>query len=335
MRSWQFTDVYVQSSACSGGPLESEGPCGAGLDYVAHDLHDGEPSFEKAEISLLRHSCDLALRKGGFSCSDLDVCVGGDLMNQLLTTHYFARDLHVPTLGVYAACATSSLAIGTASLLVQQGMAAHALAFTSSHNAAAERQFRFPNEYGVQKKETTTTTVSGAGSIVLGRTPQPIAVRAFTLGRIIDWHHLNASDMGIAMAPAALDTLHAHLAQTNSTIDDYDWILTGDLSKAGFGFLCDLLSQEGIHADSRFNDCGLMIYDVSRQPVFCGGSGCACSMCVSIAEVFSQLRAGRKKRVLILATGALLSMMAIYQKDTIPCIAHAIEYQRRDDACGS
>ena len=296
MRSWQFTDVYVQSSACSGGPLESEGPCGAGLDYVAHDLHDGEPSFEKAEISLLRHSCDLALRKGGFSCSDLDVCVGGDLMNQLLTTHYFARDLH---------------------------------------NAAAERQFRFPNEYGVQKKETTTTTVSGAGSIVLGRTPQPIAVRAFTLGRIVDWHHQNASDMGIAMAPAALDTLHAHLAQTNSTIDDYDWILTGDLSKAGFGFLCDLLSQEGIHADSRFNDCGLMIYDVSRQPVFCGGSGCACSMCVSIAEVFSQLRAGRKKRVLILATGALLSMMAIYQKDTIPCIAHAIEYQRRDDACSS
>ena len=132
-----------------------------------------------------------------------------------------------------------------------------------------------------------------------------------------------------------LDTLHAHLAQTNSTIDDYDWILTGDLSKAGFGFLCDLLSQEGIHADSRFNDCGLMIYDVSRQPVFCGGSGCACSMCVSIAEVFSQLRAGRKKRVLILATGALLSMMAIYQKDTIPCIAHAIEYQGRDEACSS
>lgn len=201
MRSWQFTDVYVQSSACSGGPLESEGPCGAGLDYVAHDLHDGEPSFEKAEISLLRHSCDLALRKGGFSCSDLG-CLCRRRSDESAADHpLFCQRPACAHAGVYGRCATSSLAIGTASLLVQAGMAAHALAFTSSHNAAAERQFRFPNEYGVQKKETTTTTVSGAGSIVLGRTPQPIAVRAFTLGRIVDWHHQNASDMGIAMAP--------------------------------------------------------------------------------------------------------------------------------------
>ena len=333
MKTWQFDDVYVQSSACSGGPLEGEGPCAKGFDYIARDLHDGEGSFEKAEISLLRHACDRALRKGSFRCSDIDVCVGGDLMNQLLTTHYFARDMHVPLLGAYAACATSSLVIGLASLFVQQRLADRALAFVSSHNAAAERQFRFPNEYGVQKKATTTTTVSGAGSMVLGRMPRSIAVKAFTLGRIVDWHHKDASDMGIAMAPAVYDTLQAHLRQTNTTIDAYDWILSGDLSKAGFAFFCDLLAQEGIDTKGRFNDCGLMIYDIEKQPVFCGGSGCACSMCVSIAEVFRQLREGKKRRVLILASGALLSMMAIYQKDSVPCIAHAIEYQRRDDAC--
>lgn len=332
MKAWQFEQVYVHSYACCGGPLEAQGPCRNGFDHLCSDLYAKEKSFEKAEIALLRTSCDLALRKGELQKEELDACVGGDLMNQLLSTHYFARELCIPTIGVYAACATSSLAIATAAQLVENGYAKRTLAFTSSHNATAERQYRFPNEYGVQKKETTTTTVTGAGSVILSTIPSEIQITRFTAGRVVDWRFENAADMGSAMAPAAFDTLRRHLSLTNTSLQDYDWVLTGDLSKIGLAFLQDLLKQEGYAVDERLNDCGLMIYDIEKQPVFCGGSGCACSMCVTLAEVFRQMKLGKKRRVLVVATGALLSPIAVQQKESIPCIAHAIEYQRRDTA---
>lgn len=330
MTTITFQNVFVSSRACAVGPLEAQGPLKGKFDLCFDDLYCNEKSFEKAEQKLLYSSIDLAIRKSEVCIEDIGLLCGGDLLNQLLSSHYVARDLHKPFIGMYAACATSSAVIGQAALWVEHGYVEHALAFTSSHVATAERQFRYPNEYGIQKKETTTSTVTGAGAIVLSRKPSKIQVSSFTPGAIVDWQHTDANDMGLAMAPAVFSTLTTHLKDTNRTIQDYDCIVSGDLSAIGFSFLMDLLVKDGYEVDDRLNDCGLLIYDIKKQNVFCGGSGCACSMVVSIAELLHLLEEGVYKRILVIASGALLSPVAIQQKDTIPCIAHAIVYERRD-----
>lgn len=330
MTTITFQNVFVSSRACAVGPLEAQGPLKGKFDFCFDDLYCNEKSFEKAEQKLLYSSIDLAIRKSELSIEDIGLLCGGDLLNQLLSSHYVARDFHKPFIGMYAACATSSAVIGQAALWVENGYVEHALAFTSSHVATAERQFRYPNEYGIQKKETTTSTVTGAGAVVLSKRPSKIQVSAFTPGMIVDWQHTDANDMGLAMAPAVFSTLITHLKDTNRTIQDYDCIVSGDLSAVGFSFLLDLLVKDGYKIDDRLNDCGLLIYDTKKQNVFCGGSGCACSMVVSIAELLHLLEEGVYKRILVIASGALLSPVAIHQKDTIPCIAHAIVYERRD-----
>ena len=330
MTTINFQKVYVEARATSVGPLENQGPLKEVFDHAYQDNYCGCDTFEKAEQQLLRDACDIALRKAGITPKDLDVAIGGDLINQLTSSHYFAKDLPVPFIGMYGACSNSSLVIGQAAMWVEHEMAKRALAFTSSHVATAERQFRFPNEYGIQKKETTTSTVTGAGAIVLSSQKSPIRVTAFTPGKIIDWGHKDANDMGLAMTPAAFDTLVTHFKDTHRSFKDYDLIVTGDLSKIGYSFLTDLLIQEGYDIDNRLQDCGLMIYDVVKQDVFCGGSGCACSMCVSMAKLLDMLERGECKRIMVLATGALLSPVAVQQKGSIPCIAHAIVYERSD-----
>lgn len=330
MATIKFSNVYVQARATSVGPLEKEGPLGALFDHSYQDNYCGETSFEKAERVLLADACDTALRKASCKITDLDVLVGGDLINQLTSSHYFAKDMDVPFLGMYAACATSSLVIGTAASWIDQNLVKQALAFTSSHVSTAERQFRFPNEYGIQKKETTTSTVTGAGAILLSNKKAKIKVSAFTPGKIIDWDHKDANDMGLAMAPAAYDTLLTHFHDMNRDFKDYDMIVTGDLSKIGFSFLTDLLVQDGYELHNRLHDCGLMIYDFAKQDIFCGGSGCACSMCVSLSKLLKKIEDGICRRIMVLATGALLSPVAVQQKESIPCIAHAIVYERSD-----
>lgn len=328
MTTITFQNVYVQGRATAVGPMEKEGPIGDLFDKTFDDTYCHENSFEKAERMLVYTACDEALRKADLHVNDIDVLCGGDLINQLTSSHYFARDIDAPFIGMYGACSNSSLVIGQAAIWVEHDLAQKALAFTSSHVATAERQFRFPNEYGIQKKPTTTLTVTGAGAIILGKQPSKIKVTAYTPGKIIDWDHSDANDMGLAMAPAAFDTLLTHFKNTNTSFEDYDMIVTGDLSKIGFSFLMDLLVQEGYDIQNRLHDCGLMIYDFENQNAFCGGSGCACSMCVSMAKLLNHIESGEMKRIMVLATGALLSPVAIQQKETIPCIAHAIVYER-------
>ncbi len=328
MKTMKFHNVYVQSRATVVGKMEKDGPLGTLFDKTFDDNYCNEKTFEKAERSLVYHACDQAIRKSNIKVSDLDIIVGGDLINQLTSSHYFARDTNIPFIGMYAACATSSLVIGQSAMLVEHNLADYALAFTSSHVATAERQFRYPNEYGVQKKPTTTLTVTGSGAVILGRKKTKIKVTAFTPGKIIDWDHKDANDMGLAMAPAAYDTLKTHFRQTNTTFKDYDLIATGDLSKLGYSFLMDLCVQDGYDIDNRLHDCGLMIYDFLKQDAFCGGSGCACSMCVSLAKLLAGIEDGTYKKIMVIATGALLSPVAIQQKESIPCIAHAIVYER-------
>lgn len=331
MTTIAFEHVYVQARGTSVGALEKEGPLKELFDSCHEDIYCGEKSFEKAERVLLYEACDATLRKANMHPQDLDILIGGDLMNQLSASHYFAKDIDVPFIGMYAACATSSLIIATASIWIEHNIISNALAFTSSHMASAERQFRYPNEYGIQKKETTTSTVTGAGAVLLSKQKTNIKVSAFTAGKIIDWGHHDANDMGLAMAPAAYDTLLQHFNDTNRSFKDYDLIVTGDLSKVGFSFLTDLLVQKDFSIENRLADCGLMIYDVEKQNVFCGGSGCACSMCVSMTKLLTMLEKKIYKRIMVLATGALLSPVAMAQKESIPCIAHAIVYERCDD----
>lgn len=330
MSTVQFKKVYVQARATVVGPMEKQGPLGDLFDKAYDDNYCDEKSFEKAERAMIYEACDFALRKGNLKLSDIDILIGGDLINQLTSSNYFARDTNIPFLGMYSACSTSCLSIGQAAIWVEHDLAKHALAFTSSHVATAERQFRYPNEYGIQKKPTTTITATGAGAIVLGTQKTKIAVKAFTPGRVIDWNHKDANDMGLAMAPAAYDTLLQHFKNTNTSFKDYDLIATGDLSKLGFSFLTDLLVQDGYDIMNHLHDCGLMIYNFEEQDVFCGGSGCACSMCVTLAKLLTGIEDGSYQRIMVIATGALLSPVAIQQKESIPCVAHAIVYERSE-----
>lgn len=331
MTTIRFNHVYVKARSAVAGPLEAQGPLQGKFDKTYDDNYCNEKSFEKAERAMVYDACDFVLRKADTKLSVVDVLVGGDLINQLTSSHYFARDTNIPFIGMYGACATSSLVIGQAAIWVEHHLAKQAMAFTSSHVATAERQFRFPNEYGIQKKPTTTSTVTGAGAILLSEEPTRIKVSAFTPGKIVDWDHTDANDMGLAMTPAAYDTLLAHFKSTNTSFEDYDIIATGDLSKLGFSFLMDLLYQDGYDVHNRLHDCGLMVYDTSEQAVFCGGSGCACSMCVSMTKLLDGIENGEYKRVMVIATGALLSPVAVQQKESIPCIAHAIVYERSEN----
>ncbi|MEG0409354.1 MAG: stage V sporulation protein AD [Erysipelotrichaceae bacterium] len=326
MTTYNFTHVYVESRGLIGGVKEKQGPLGSLFDKNYEDYYAGEKTFEKCEQLMVKEACDYALRKANLKINDLDLLIGGDLMNQLSTSHYFARNLNIPFIGMYAACATSSLIIGQAALYIEYFLANKVLAFTSSHANDAERQFRYPNEYGVQKKTSTTITVTGAGACVLSSKQSKIKVTSFTIGKIIDWDYKDVSDMGKAMAPAAFETLLTHLKDTNRNIDDYDCIVTGDLSKLGFGFLCDLLKQEDMKTEI-LNDCGLLIYHENQADTFCGGSGCACSMLVSMSDLLNKIEDGTYHRIMVIATGALLSPIPIEQKESIPCIAHAIVYE--------
>lgn len=329
MKTVVFNDVYVKSSATAVGPMEKKGPLGKYFDVCYDDNYCGEDTFEKAERHLIKDACDFALRKANLKVNDIDLFIGGDLINQLTSSHYFAKDVDVSFIGMYGACSNSSLTIAQGSLWVDTHFQ-NVMCFTSSHNATAERQFRYPNEYGIQKKVTTTYTVTGAGAVVLSKDKSNIRISSCTIGKIIDWNHMDANDMGKAMAPAAFETINEHLKNRNQCISDYDMIATGDLSKIGFSMLCDFFKENNVDIDNRLHDCGLMIYDLINQDVFAGGSGCGCSMCVTLSKLFDKLQTGQFRRILVVATGALLSPVATQQKESIPCIAHAVEYEWSD-----
>lgn len=330
MATFQFKNIYVKSSGTAVGPMEQAGPLHDLFDCSFKDQYCGEYNYESAERNLLRHAIDSAVRKAQISVEEISFACGGDLINQLTSSHYLMKDIPVSFIGLYGACSTSTLSVGTAAMYMENSNLDNALAFTSSHANTAERQFRFPNEYGIQKKETTTSTVTGAGAMILSKKPSSIRVSSYTVGKVIDWDFKNVCDMGIAMTPAAYDTILEHFKATNTTFQDYDLVVTGDLSKAGLKFLYDLFEQNGYDCESRLQDCGLMIYDIVNQPVFCGGSGCACSMCVTSTKLFQLLESKQMKKIMVVATGALLSPVATHQKQSIPCIAHAIVYERED-----
>jgi stage V sporulation protein AD len=327
-QTWVFeNDVYLNETGTAVGPDEKEGPLSKKFDVTYEDLYCGEDNWELAERKLMRDAVNNCLQKANVTIDDIDVMLAGDLLNQNVTANYLAREMQVPFLCMFGACSTSMETLAVASALVDGGFARKAIAATSSHNATAERQFRYPTEYGGQKPDSATYTVSGSGAALVSKEKSKIKITAATIGKVQDLGLTDPFDMGSAMAPAAADTIKQHFQDLNRKPSDYDLIVTGDLSKVGMPICKRLLQDEGYDVGNRYNDCGLMIYAPNQQ-VFAGGSGCACCAVVTYAHLIDEMKKGTYHRILVVATGALLSPTMIQQKETIPTIAHGVVLER-------
>ncbi|MFT4413245.1 stage V sporulation protein AD [Fredinandcohnia humi] len=327
-QTWVYqNEIYLNSTGTAVGPKEAQGPLGEAFDVQHNDLHCGEDSWEFAERRLMEQSIEACLKKANLTNEDIDFFLAGDLLNQNVTSNYVGRQHKIPLICMFGACSTSMETLAVGSALVDGGFANRILASTSSHNATAERQFRYPTEYGGQKPDSATFTATGAGTALVTKEKGPIRITAATIGRVTDLGITNPFDMGSAMAPAAADTISRHFQDLKITPDEYDLIVTGDLSGVGSPILKELVKEEGYDLGSRYNDCGLMLYS-SEQNVFAGGSGCACSAVVTYGHLYKELLSGSLKKIFVIATGALLSPTMIQQKESIPTIAHGVVLER-------
>jgi stage V sporulation protein AD len=327
-QSWIFKNrPVIIGSAAIGGPFEAQGNLAADFDLLHDDLWLGQDSYEKAEKKLLEQACETAIKKAGVKKEDIQFFMSGDLINQIISSSFTARTLGIPFIGLYGACSSSMEGLAIASLMVDSRFAKLALAGTSSHNAAAEKQYRYPTEYGAQKPPTAQWTVTGAGAGVVAQQGEGPKVTSATIGRVVDMGISDPFNMGAAMAPAAVDTIEAHFRDLNVSAANYDFIATGDLGRVGHIIARDLLKKHGLDIpEEKLTDCGMLIYK-DTQPVLAGGSGCACAATTTYGHFLNRMRKGELKKILVVATGALLSPMSYQQKETIPCIAHAVSIE--------
>ncbi|WP_226682734.1 stage V sporulation protein AD [Sutcliffiella horikoshii] len=327
-QSWIFANKpVITSSAAIGGPFEANGLLANDFDMLHKDLWLEQDSYEKAHRVLLEEACETALKKAGLTLSDVQFLLAGDLINQMTPSNFAAEALEVPYLGVFGACSTSMEGLALASFLVNYGGAKYCLTGASSHNAAVEKQFRYPTEYGGQKPPTAQWTVTGAGVGLVSNVGVGPHVTSATIGKVINMGLSDPFNMGGAMAPAAVDTIKAHFKDTGRDPSYYDLIATGDLGEIGREVSLELLKENGLQiTDEQYQDCGLMIYD-KGQPVLAGGSGAGCSAVVLYGHLLNEMKKGTYKRILLVATGALLSPVSFQQKESIPCIAHAVSIE--------
>ena len=309
------------------GEKESKGPVGKYFQKCETDDKMGEKTFERAEIRMLDTAVRGAVRDARKEIDDIDVMVSGDLLNQMTTSSYTARDIGVPHIGIYGACSTMTEGLMMSAVLVDGGYYENVVCAASSHFATAERQFRYPLEYGCQRPPYAQWTVTGAAASVVSTNTKdnrrfPKIVMAIP-GLITDFGINDLNNMGAAMAPAAMDTMFALLTQTGYDSDDFDLIVTGDLGKLGSDILRHLMDKRGLKLGQNYIDCGNIIYDVD-QKCYQGGSGCACSATLFNSFIMDKLMNGEYKRIAYLATGALMSTQSCYQGETIPCISHAV-----------
>lgn len=315
----------VLAAAAVGGKKEGTGPMAAYFDYTSADNGFGQKSWETAESEMQRRALQLALEKSGLAAGELDCVFAGDLLNQCVGSTFGLREMGVPFLGVYGACSTMAESLGLAALFVEGGFARCAGAVTSSHFCSAERQFRFPLEYGGQRPPGAQWTATAAGAAVVGCSKKGPTVRAVTFGRIVDLGIKDANNMGAAMTPAAADTLCRFFADTDTRPEDYDLVVTGDLGMIGSELLCDLMKREGYRLGDRHKDCGLLLYDLENFPqAGAGGSGCGCSAAVLCGHLLKQVACGNLKNLLFMATGALMSPTSSQQGESIPGVAHLV-----------
>lgn len=315
----------IFSAAAIGGVKEGEGPLKNDFDEIITDDRWDTQTWEQAESKLQKQTALIALNKAKLKTSDINYILGGDLMNQCAATHYGIRDLQIPFFGLYGACSTMVESLSLGAVLIDGDYADRVMCMTSSHFCSAEKQFRFPLEYGGQRTPTAQWTATAAGCAILtGHQKNLPCITHITTGKIIDYGVSDLNNMGAAMAPAAVDTLRTHFKDTGFSPSTYDLILTGDLGVVGSDILCELLLEDGYDISELHSDCGKMIFDLDSQDVHAGGSGCGCCAGVLCGHIYKKLLQGSYRKILVMATGALMSPTVIQQGETIPGIAHAI-----------
>ena len=317
----------ILDAACIVGPKEADGPLAKYFDKCLEDEFWGEKTWEKAESKIVRETVNTLFTKSGMSSKDIDYCFAGDLLNQCISSCFGLRDSNIPFFGIFGACSTFVEALSLASVFVESGAGEKALCAASSHFCSAEKQFRFPLELGNQRPPSAQWTVTGSGAVIVSKEGQGPYITHVTPGKIVDMGIKDANSMGAAMAPAALDTLLAHFNDTGRNPSYYDAIITGDLGYIGKEILTELAMTKGYNIKSNYNDCGVLIFDKEEQDVHSGGSGCACCASVFSGYLLDCLRKKKYKRILLMATGALMNSTTSQQGESIPGIAHAISIE--------
>ena len=313
------------------GKKEGEGPLAHYFDQIFEDTTMGEKSWEKAESTFQREAFTRAVNKAGLSPSQIQFLFAGDLLNQNIASTFGLREYAIPLLGQFGACSTMAQTLACAAIFVDSGAADLCAAVTSSHFCTAERQFRFPLEYGGQRPQTAQWTATASGSAVVGLGGSGVKIADVCIGRIVDLNITDANNMGAAMAPAAADTLQNFLQDTGTSPDDYDLILSGDLGAVGSELFKELLERQQIKLGGNYNDCGLMLFDRAKQDVHAGGSGCGCAASVLCSYLLGKMERRELKNVLFMATGALMSPTSSQQGESIPGIAHLLHLVAPDE----
>lgn len=324
--------VYILNSGSIVGTKEGQGPLGLLFDMVGSDDMFGCESWEEAESSLQKSAVQLALEKAKVKAEDVKFIFAGDLLGQSIATSFGISTYQIPLLGVYGACSTCGESLTVGVMTIAGGFADRVVCVTSSHFASAEKEFRFPLEYGNQRPLSATWTVTGGGAFVLGNEAalsaygeKPRArIMGMTVGKIVDYGLKDSMNMGACMAPAAASTLEQHFVDFGSQPQDYDKIITGDLGKVGQKVLIDLMKEKGYDISEQHMDCGIEIYDGEAQDTHAGGSGCGCSAVTLSAYILKQVEEGNWKKVLFMPTGALLSKTSFNEGKSVPGIAHAL-----------
>lgn len=320
-------NIYIVNGVSLVGKKEGEGPLGKYFDFVEKDDKMGEKTFEKGERKMFLKTISSCIKKTGLKNDDIDVYVGGDLMNQLVSSNYTASELEIPFLGLYNACATMAESYIIGSILLESEGPKNVVCATGSHFSTAERQYRYPLEFGNQRQSYAQWTVTGVGaSLISNEKKSNVKIKKLCIGKVTDFGVCDIANMGAAMAPAAMETLSSFFKETKTTEKEYDLIATGDLGKLGSDIFKDLMLEKGYDMESNYIDCGHMIYSL-EQGTLQGGSGAGCSASVFNSYILKKLESGEFKRVLLISTGALMSTTTNQQGDSIPCIAHLVEME--------
>ena len=328
--SYQFENVFLEETAVAIGSLEAKGKMISYADIVYQDQYFEEKSYEAAERKMQKDTIDKLKNKKYLIDANIDLILGGDLINQEIISTFVMRDYDVPFIGLYGACSTFGLAAIIGSIFIDNNLAKRVISLASSHTQTAERTFRYPIEYGGAKEASTTLTVTGCGAMLLTNKKSKIKLTKATIGKVYDFQYKNSFDLGGAMAPSACETLLQHFEDFKCKPSDYDLILTGDLSQIGFSVVNSVLNDKFKNVNN-YDDCGLIVYDYFDQKVFSGGSGCGCSAIVTCGYIKEKLLTGELKKVLICPTGALMNQTTTLQKESIPAITHAFVLERVEE----
>lgn len=337
-RSIRFaTPPYIVGSYSLVGKKEGEGPLSCYFDEIEEDPMFGGETWEEAESRLQYKTANKALENSGYKQEEIRYLVAGDLLGQLIATSFGVMDLQIPLFGIYGACSTMGESMSLGAALVEGGFADKVMALTSSHFAGAEKQFRFPLDYGNQRPLAATWTVTGSGAVVIvseeemrkhkeKNKPQDpyISITGITTGKVLDFGVKDAMNMGACMAPAACDVIYHNLKDFNYKPDEYDKIITGDLGYVGKDILLDMLKEKGYDITSMYLDCGIEIFNKEEQDTHSGGSGCGCSASTLTGYILKKMKKKEWKKVLFVPTGALLSPVSFNEGNSVPGIAHGV-----------